>query len=78
MDKRCENKNCLLGGIDLKKFSCYTKKDDKLVITVAKVTWSNVLRKGLKTFVECAKYLPEVKFVLVGKVLDDSIEYLKS
>jgi len=70
-------KTVYLGGIDLKKFSCYTKKDDKLVITVAKVTWSNVLRKGLKTFVECAKYLPEVKFVLVGKVLDDSIEYLK-
>ena len=49
---------------------------DNIVLTVCIVTKQNIARKGLKTFVESAKYLPEVKFVLIGPYIDDAINYL--
>ena len=49
-----------------------------MVITVGGVNKETLIKKGLKTFVESAKFLPNVRFVLIGKHIDDSIEYLKS
>jgi len=48
------------------------------VITVGSVDKGTLKKKGLKTFVESAKFLPNVKFILIGEHIDDSIEYLKS
>ncbi|MEM3700272.1 MAG: glycosyltransferase family 4 protein [Candidatus Bathyarchaeia archaeon] len=51
---------------------------ENLVVTVGAINWSNVKRKGFETFVRAAKYLPDIKFVLIGKHSDASISYLKS
>jgi len=53
-----------------------TDRED-LVITVGNVWRENLLRKGLLPFVQAAAYLPEVRFMLVGKWYDDSIEALR-
>jgi glycosyltransferase involved in cell wall biosynthesis len=53
-------------------------KKENLVITTGNVYESNLSRKGLKTFVKAAKYLPDVKFVLIGKHFDKSIDFLKT
>ena len=53
-----------------------TGRED-LVLTVGNVWRENLLRKGLLPFVQAAAYLPEVRFVLVGKRYDDSIETLR-
>jgi len=64
-------------GIDVSKFKPGRKKEN-LVITVGGVTNINTKRKGLETFVKSAKYLPNLKFILIGKHYDNSIDYLKS
>lgn len=51
---------------------------ENIVITTGYVKKDNLWRKGHETFVKSAKYLPDIKFILIGKHLDDSIEYLKS
>ena len=52
------------------------KKDDT-VITVANIKHENIKRKGLETFVEAAKFLPEVKFIIIGRHIDQSANDLK-
>lgn len=64
-------------GCDTEKFKSIRQKKEKIVLTVCHVKRSNVARKGLKTFVESAMFLPNVKFVLIGSHADDSIYYLK-
>ena len=56
--------------------NCKDKED--LVITVAHIRDSVVKRKGLETFVKAAKYLPRIKFILVGPHIDGSVNCLKS
>jgi glycosyltransferase involved in cell wall biosynthesis len=70
-------KTVYVGAIDTNYFKPAGEKED-LIVTVSHVVWSNVERKGLKTFVETAKYLPEKRFALIGEWEDDSIEYLRS
>lgn len=64
-------------GVDTEKFKPSGEKKD-LVITLGSVSDDVVKRKGFETFVKSAEYLPSVKFVLVGKHIDGSIEYLRS
>jgi len=66
-------------GYDYNKWMPSSKgnKED-LVITVGAINWSNLKRKGFETFVKAAKYLSNVKFVLIGKLVDNSVRYLKS
>ncbi len=64
-------------GVDSKKFHPLGSKKD-IVMTVGDVTLSNLKRKGLETFVKSAAYLPDVEFVLIGRFLDSSIDYLRS
>ena len=64
-------------GYDINKWKFEGKKED-LVITVGGVKRTNIKIKGFETFVRAAKYLPNIKFALIGPHLDDSIEYLKS
>jgi glycosyltransferase involved in cell wall biosynthesis len=63
-------------GIDTEKFRPFGNKQN-FVLTVGAVNWSNLRKKGLENFVKVAKLLPEVRFVLVGRHDDSSIDYLK-
>lgn len=51
---------------------------EEMVLTVAHIKAVTVKRKGLQTFVEAARHLPNAKFVLIGPHLDNSVDYLKS
>jgi glycosyltransferase involved in cell wall biosynthesis len=60
-------------------FSCLPiSVRESMVLTVGNVEWPNLKRKGLEFFVRSAAYLPDVQFVLVGKWLDDSVDFLRS
>ena len=48
------------------------------MITVGVINEDTVKRKGIECFVKSARYLPHVRFAVIGGWLDDSIEYLKS
>ncbi|PNX49590.1 MAG: hypothetical protein BV457_01170 [Thermoplasmata archaeon M9B1D] len=64
-------------GCNSKKYFIKGKKED-IVLTVGGVKKNNLKRKGLEFFVRIAKYFPKIRFVLAGKIKDDSIDYLKS
>ena len=51
---------------------------DRMVLTIGFIDKVTIKRKGLDVFVQAAKHLPNVKFVLVGSSKDDSIDLLKS
>jgi len=72
-----QNVEVIYNSVDHDKFFPSGKKE-KMVLTVGFITWENIKRKGLETFVRSAKYLPDVKFVLVGAFKDSSIDFLKS
>jgi len=72
-----KNIKLVYNGIDVCKFKPKGKKED-IVITVGIINKLNLKRKGLETFVRAAIYLRDIKFVLIGKHVDDSIDYLKS
>lgn len=59
----------IYAGIDHRKFTPSTKKE-YLVMTVGQIHvgegWTRVQYKGLHTFVNAAKYLPSIKFLLIG------------
>jgi glycosyltransferase involved in cell wall biosynthesis len=50
---------------------------EPLVLTVSSIGWSSMRRKGHETFVRAAKSVSYAQFVLVGKIMDDSISHLK-
>ncbi len=57
-------------GFDSEKY--YPEREKRRqVISVGDVSPSNMKRKGLATFVEAAKLLPEVRFLLVGYIHQD-------
>ncbi|MHA1664404.1 MAG: glycosyltransferase, partial [Candidatus Njordarchaeales archaeon] len=51
-------------------------KKENLVITVGTVSGFTIKVKGLDTFVKAAAYLPDIRFILIGKY-NGSIERLK-
>ncbi len=51
---------------------------EQIALNVGGVWEENLLRKGLLPFVQAAKFLPDVRFVHVGKWYDQSIDILKS
>jgi glycosyltransferase involved in cell wall biosynthesis len=50
---------------------------EPLALTVSPVTEVAIRQKGLKTFVEAARHAPDLRFVLVGRSPDGSIEQLR-
>jgi glycosyltransferase involved in cell wall biosynthesis len=50
---------------------------EPVALTVGNVAWLTFERKGLRAFVEASRLAPEVRFVLVGQWLDDSIDRLR-
>lgn len=51
---------------------------EHMVLTVGKVEWPNLKRKGIEPFVRAAACLPDVQFVVIGDWADDSITYLQA
>jgi len=51
---------------------------ERVVVCVANVSWENLARKGLRTFVDAASSLSDVQFFLVGQWCDDSVYELKA
>ncbi len=68
----------IYNGVDIKKFFPRGKKQNNLVITVGLISWQNLKRKGIETFVKSAIYAPKIYFVVIGKFIDNSLHYLKS
>ncbi|MCX6668837.1 MAG: glycosyltransferase family 4 protein [Methanothrix sp.] len=63
-------------GYDGDRFKPGGDKED-LVITVGYVSVSVIKRKGFDTFVKAASFLPDARFLLIGKPVDESLESLK-
>ncbi|KLK87735.1 glycosyl transferase family 1 [Methanoculleus sediminis] len=63
-------------GIDCTQF-CPDEEKEDLIITVCQISRSNITLKGLDTFLETAKRLPDLRFAVIGRDLDGSIEDLR-
>lgn len=66
-----------LGVPDHEAFQLPSRKEP-IAITIGGVNRVSVRRKGIRHFVEAAQYLPYIKFVVVGKQGDDSIDELRA
>jgi glycosyltransferase involved in cell wall biosynthesis len=51
---------------------------EPLVLSVGGVDWERLRRKGYEIFVRSAGYVPQARFVLIGKWYDGAIDYLRS
>lgn len=66
----------IYNSIDTQKYTPLGEKEN-IAITVCYISERSVAIKGLITFVNTAKLLPNIKFFIVGKIIDESIEQLK-
>ncbi len=66
----------IYNGIDTAIFSPGGQKEE-IVLTVCVISTANIRIKGLETFIDAARHLPETRFVLLGRVLDDALNILK-
>jgi glycosyltransferase involved in cell wall biosynthesis len=64
-------------GYDSRKWSPSSASKKRLVLTVGAVNWSNYRRKGFQTFIETARAMPTVRFVLAGKFADSCADTLR-
>jgi len=60
--------------------SIYTPLGEKkdIAITVCYISEKNVAIKGLMTFINTAKIIPEINFFIIGTTIDGSVEQLKN
>lgn len=63
-------------GIDCAQFNPGEEKE-ALIITVCQINRNNITLKGLDTFIRAARRLPDLRFAIIGRVLDGSIEDLR-
>lgn len=54
------------------------QRKEQLVLTAGNISKSSLARKGLELFVKTGRLIPETEFIVVGKWIDNSIEYLKT
>jgi len=73
-----KNYRVVYNGVDVKKYPPKFDKQKDLVVLVGGLKESNLKRKGIITFVKAAKYLPDIRFVVIGKHYGDSVEKLRS
>lgn len=52
-------------------------KRERIALTIGNICKENIKRKGHELFVKTAHYLPDVKFIIVGKWQDNAIDYLR-
>ncbi len=79
LEKAMPKKNILIyNGVPIDKFSPPKEKKENIAITVGNIYQSNLKKKGIEFFVKAAEYLPDTRFIVIGKFADDSIQYLKS
>lgn len=64
-------------AIDCDVFTPGAQDRENMVLTVAYVSNGNVSRKGLDTFIKCAHFLPDTRFVIVGPIIGDTTYRLK-
>jgi glycosyltransferase involved in cell wall biosynthesis len=65
-------------AVDFPEFSLVPNRSrQQKVVTVGAIESFISKRKGHFVFIDVARQLPEVEFVLIGKPMDDTIEYLK-
>jgi glycosyltransferase involved in cell wall biosynthesis len=55
-----------------------SSRRERLALTVGAIDAGTLVQKGQLPFVEAARLLPDVRFVFVGKPLDDAIERLRA
>jgi glycosyltransferase involved in cell wall biosynthesis len=61
--------------------SCHRPSDqekEQVVLSAGNVSTTTLTKKGLELFVRSSRSLPEVEFILVGRWMDDSIDYLRT
>ncbi|MDD2787561.1 glycosyltransferase family 4 protein [Methanoculleus sp.] len=63
-------------SVDTSFFSPGGQKES-IVLTVCLVSTANIRVKGLDTFIDAAPQIPQTRFVLIGRALDDALELLK-
>ena len=64
-------------GFDADMFKPGDRKE-KLAVTVGFVRRQNLKRKGLEVFVKSAALVPDCRFLIVGKWLDDAVKNLRT
>jgi len=71
-----KNFKMIYNGVDVEKFKPSGSKEN-LVITVGMIDESKIKRKRFDIFVKASNHLPKVRFVLIGKFGDNSVERLR-
>ena len=51
---------------------------ERVALTVGAIDRTTIVQKGQRPFVEAARHLPDVRFVHVGKWVDDTVEELRA
>lgn len=72
---RTQKIRLVYNGVDVERFKPRFDKINK-VITVGSVSDMTIKRKGLKTFVEASRFLPNIPFLVIGK-FDRSVDTLR-
>jgi glycosyltransferase involved in cell wall biosynthesis len=70
----------LYPGVDTDKFRPAAEiEKERLVVTVAaSVGQAFIRQKGLDTFVRAAQYVPDARFVLIGRFVDEAATHLRA
>ena len=64
-------------GVEIPETVVLPEAKEELVISVGEVTKANLARKGIETFVETARLMPEKRFCLVGRITKDGKKFLR-
>lgn len=70
-----EKVELIYNGIDCKRFKPCGEKQNDLVLMVGPISKEEIKIHGLDTFIEAAKLLPKVKFLVIG-IYEDAINSL--
>lgn len=62
-------------GFDPDVYSHDGRKKEDMVLTISSITKEYVKRKGIVTFIQAAKRLPNVRFVIIGALIDISLHH---
>ena len=65
-------------GFDPKEYFNDGRTKERMVLTVCPINKLDVVRKGIDTLIEAARRMPDVRFVVIGSFLDNSIDRLKA